>query len=115
MASYYIPLQSADTLNRLDRLGRMDRMPRMLEMDQDYIEVDVERASFLDIFKGLVNNVIETNEQVDRDAIDLLLGNIDDIATVQNNIEKANTAVDVLVTVKNEVISAYNSIINMQI
>ena len=53
--------------------------------------------------------------QVDRDAIDLMLGNIDNIAEMQANIEKANTAVDVLVTVKNEVLSAYNSIINMQI
>ncbi len=112
MSSYDIPLQSADTLDRLDR---MVRMRRMTSMDDEYVEVNVENASFLDIFKGLVNNVVETNEQVDRDAIDLLLGNVDDLATVQANIEKANTAVDVLVTVKNEVLSAYNSIINMQI
>ena len=72
-------------------------------------------ASFLDIFRGMVDNVITTNEQVDRDAIDIMLGNIDDLAAVQANIEKANTAVDLLVTVKNEVLSTYNSIINMQI
>ena len=74
-----------------------------------------QKASFLDIFKGMVTNVIETNEQVDRDAIDLMLGNIDDLATVQANITKANVAVDLLVSVKNEIISAYNNIINMQI
>ena len=39
----------------------------------------------------------------------------DNIAEMQANIEKANTAVDVLVTVKNEVLSAYNTIINMQV
>lgn len=110
-----IPLQSADTFSKLERLDRFDRMDRMLSMDQDRIELDVEKASFLDIFKGLVQNVIETNEQVDRDTIDLLLGNIDDLATVNANIEKANTAVDLLVSVKNEALSAYNSIINMQI
>lgn len=110
-----IPLQSADTLSKLERLDRFDRMDRMLSMDQDRIEIDVEKASFLDIFKGLVQNVIETNEQVDRDAIDLMLGNIDDLATVNANIEKANVAVDLLVSVKNETLSAYNSIINMQI
>lgn len=110
-----IPLQSADTFSKLERLGRFDRMDRMLSMDQDRIDIDVEQASFLDIFKGLVQNVIETNEQVDRDAIDLLLGNIDDLATVNANIEKANVAVDLLVSVKNETLSAYNSIINMQI
>ncbi len=108
-----IPLQSTETLTRLTK---MDPMSKMLHMGATSVELpDVEQASFLDIFRGMVNNVIETNEQVDRDAINLMLGNIDDLATVQANIEKANTAVDLLVTVKNEVLSAYNSIINMQI
>ncbi len=79
------------------------------------LAVNTDNASFLDVFKGLVDNVVETNEQVDRDAIDLMLGNIDDLAQVQTNIEKANTAVDLLVTVKNEAIAAYNTIINMQV
>ena len=79
------------------------------------IAINTEDASFLDIFKGLVDNVVETNEQVDRDAIDLMLGNIDDLAQVQSNIEKANVAVDLLVTVKNEAVSAYNTIMNMQV
>ncbi|GEM_PF-344730 len=110
---YYIPLQSGETLNRLDRMSRMLRMP---DMNTGKIEdFDVQEASFLDIFKGMVQNVIETNEQVDRDALDLVLGNIDDLATVQDHITKAEVAVDLLVSVKNEVISAYNSIINMQI
>ena len=77
--------------------------------------VDSNEASFLDIFKGMVDNVVETNEQVDRDAIDLMLGNIDDLAQVQSNITKAGIAVDLLVTVKNEALSAYNTIINMQV
>ena len=77
--------------------------------------VNVENASFLDIFKGMVDNVVETNEQVDRDAIDLMLGNIDDLAQVQANITKAEVAVELLVTVKNEALSAYNTIINMQV
>lgn len=109
-------LQSVDHIER--QLERMDPMRRMERMNAENIAVETngaEKASFLDIFKGMVTNVIETNEQVDRDAIDLMLGNIDDLATVQANITKANIAVDLLVSVKNEVISSYNSIINMQI
>lgn len=106
-----IPLQSMDMT--VERVQRVDRLPRLDETPD--VAMDVSKASFLDIFKGMVNNVIETNEQVDRDAIDLMLGNIDDLATVQANITKANTAVDLLVTVKNEVLSSYNTIINMQI
>lgn len=103
-------------LNSLENLQPLERMDKMLPMDAASVPVvDAENANFLDIFRGLVTNVIETNEQVDKDAIDLLLGNLDNIAEMQANIEKANTAVDVLVTVKNEVLSAYNTIINMQV
>lgn len=109
-----IPLQSSETLDRLDQMERMRKMAPM-DMNSATVVADPQKASFLDIFKGLVNNVIETNEQVDRDAIDIMLGDIDDLATVQANIEKAGVAVDVLVSVKNEVLSAYNTIINMQI
>lgn len=108
-------LQSVDHIEQ--QLERMDPMRRMQRMDAENVAVESsgEKASFLDIFKGMVTNVIETNQQVDQDAIDLMLGNIDDLATVQANITKANIAVDLLVSVKNEVISSYNSIINMQI
>ena len=96
-------------------LQNMQPMTKMKDMDTQTYAVNTDSASFLDIFRGLVDNVIETNEQVDRDAIDIMLGNIDNLAEVQANIEKANMAVELLVTVKNEVISSYNSIINMQI
>lgn len=98
----------------LNPLSRMDRMEPM-DSDKKYTAVNTDKASFLDVFKSIYDNVVETNEQVDRDAIDVMLGNIDDLATVQANIEKANTAVDMLVTVKNEVLSAYSTIINMQV
>ena len=100
-------------LNSLENLQPLERMDKMLPMGATSVPVvNTDEASFLDIFRGLVTNVIETNEQVDKDAIDLMLGNLD---KMQANIEKANTAVDVLVTVKNEVLSAYNTIINMQV
>ena len=107
-------LQSVDHLER--QLERMNSMNKMVHMDaENAVVADPQKASFLDIFKGMVTNVIETNAQVDQDAIDLMMGNIDDLATVQANITKANIAVDLLVSVKNEIISSYNSIINMQI
>lgn len=96
------------------QLQTMEPM-RSMNITAEEAAFQTQDASFLDIFRGMVDNVITTNEQVDRDAIDLMLGNIDDLAAVQANIEKANTAVDLLVTVKNEVLSTYNSIINMQI
>ncbi len=98
-------------------ISTINSMQPMTQMDTQNgtLAVNAENASFIDVFRGLVDNVVETNEQVDRDAIDIMLGNIDDIAQVQANIEKANTAVDLLVSVKNEALSAYSTIINMQV
>lgn len=72
-------------------------------------------ATFLDVFKSLVDNVKETDAQVQQDAIDLMLGDIDDLAQVQVNLEKAATAVDLLVTVKNKAVDAYNEIMRMNV
>ncbi len=104
-------------LTQFDIIARMKAMEPMTSMNATakQVALDTESASFLDIFRGLVDNVIDTNEQVDRDAIDLMLGNIDDIAQVEANIQKAAVAVDLLVAVKNEAVAAYNSIINMQV
>lgn len=117
MASIY-PIESVGVLTPLERMERMDRMQKMLPMGADdgkTVVADPQNISFLDIFKGLITNVVETNEQVDRDTLDIMLGNIDDLATVQAHINKSLIAVDTLVSVKNEVLSTYNSIINMQI
>lgn len=103
------------SLTPITDMEPMTPMTPMGSADKTNYAVNVEDASFLDIFRGMVDNVVETNEQVDRDAIDLMLGNIDDVAQVQANITKAEVAVELLVTVKNEVLSAYSSIINMQI
>ncbi len=100
-----------------DTIAKMRAMEPMTSMNatSQQVAINTDEASFLDIFRGLVDNVVETNEQVDRDAIDLMLGNIDDLAQVEANIQKASVAVDLLVTVKNEALSAYNTIINMQV
>ena len=72
-------------------------------------------ATFLDIFESLVNNVKETDAQVQQDAIDLMLGDVDDLAQIQVNLEKAATDVDLLVTVKNKAVDAYNEIMRMTV
>ena len=87
-------------LTPIQGLGSMQAM-QPLETEQMAIKTD--SASFLDVFRGMVDNVVETNEH------------IDDLAQVQANITKANTAVELLTTVKNEVLSAYSTIINMQV
>lgn len=72
-------------------------------------------VSFLDVFENIINSAVETSQQVDKDAIDIMLGDVDNLAQIQINLEKAATAVDLLVTVKNKVVDAYNEVIRMNI
>ena len=44
-----------------------------------------------------------------------MLGDVDDLAQIQVNLEKAATAVDLLVTVKNKAVDAYNEIMRMTV
>lgn len=57
----------------------------------------------------------ETDAQVQKDSVDLMLGDVDDLAQIQVNLEKAATAVDLLVTVKNKAVDAYNEIMRMTV
>lgn len=76
---------------------------------------DNSTVSFLDVFENIVNNAVETSAQVDKDAVDLMLGDVDDLSQIQVNLEKAATAIDLLVTVKNKAVDAYNEIVKMNI
>ena len=76
---------------------------------------DDGEATFFDVFESLVKNVKETDAQVQKDSVDLMLGDVDDLAQIQANLEKAATAVDLLVTVKNKAVDAYNEIMRMTV
>lgn len=76
---------------------------------------DDGKATFFDVFESLVKNVKETDAQVQKDSVDLMLGDVDDLAQIQVNLEKAATAVDLLVTVKNKAVDAYNEIMRMTV
>ncbi len=72
-------------------------------------------ASFTDIFKQAVENVEETQKITAQDSVRVALGEVDDLHTVQINMKKAAAALEVLVTMKNTAVDAYNEIMRMGI
>lgn len=74
-----------------------------------------EDASFLDVFKSLYTNAKETTAQKNEDAVAVMLGEIDDLHTVQTNITKAVIAMDTLVSVRNKAVDAYKEVMSMNI
>ena len=74
-----------------------------------------EAPGFFDIFSGIFNNAVEANEQKQKDIVQLMLGDTENLEQIQANIAKAEIATELLVTVKNATVDAYNEIIRMSI
>ena len=72
-------------------------------------------GSFSDIFKQAIENVESTQEVCAEDNIKITLGEVDDLHTVQVNMQKASLALETLVTMKNTAIDAYGEIMRMNI
>ncbi|GHV49105.1 hypothetical protein FACS189499_09900 [Clostridia bacterium] len=89
-------------------------MPKQAEQLQTDIN-GVVAPTFLDVFTDVMNNAVSTQRQQAQDVIDVMMGTQDNIEEVQLNISKAETALELLVNVKNSVYDAYSEIIRMQI
>jgi flagellar hook-basal body complex protein FliE len=72
-------------------------------------------SPFRDMFAGAVGNLEELNAIKDQDAIALSLGNIDDIGARQVNSQKAETALQLLVQMRNKVLESYQEIMRISI
>ncbi len=88
---------------------------RTYEKTDETASSDVKAPTFLDVFTGIINNAVETNAQKSADIVQLMTGDTDNIEQIQANISKAEIATELLVTVKNTVVDAYNEIIKMSI
>lgn len=85
------------------------------------ITEDITKASapigndlpFSSVFQSAVKNVQETDAVAKQDTYKMMLGEMDDLHTVQINKEKAFAAVQLLMQVRNKALDAYNEIMRM--
>ena len=78
-------------------------------------ETPYTEASFFDVPTGIVNNAVETVQIRNADMIKAATGEIDNLEEIKINIAKAEMAAEMLVTVKNTVLDAYNELMRMSI
>ncbi len=105
---FIIPMNGISPLETIKPLGTEESIAKIEETQGS-------SASFTDIFSQAVQNVEETRKVAEEDSIRVALGEVDDLHTVQVNLEKAATALDVLVTMKNTAVDSYNEIMRMSI
>ena len=105
---FIIPMNG---ITPLDSMKSIVPQENINEVDK----IDGDSTSFTDVFKQALNNVEETRRIAEEDSIKVALGEVDELHTVQINLEKAATALDVLVTMKNTAVDSYNEIMRMGI
>lgn len=102
MSSRIIPLEAMETKIQINK-------------ETESTGNEAGGPTFLDVFSGIVNSAVETDAQKKQDMIDLMLGDVDNLEVIETNKVKAQIATELLVTVKNGVVDAYNEIIKMSI
>ena len=91
------------------------------EIQQDLMEMESsgkERQSeggFLGVLQNSLNQVNQMLSEADRKSVDLASGKSDNIHDVMISVEKAETALKMMMQTRNKAIEAYHEIIKMQL
>ncbi len=83
------------------------------EEAQNATAVNAEASLFKDIFKNAVNQVRETEADVEHKQYLLSTGQLDDAHTLPIAEAKAALSLDVLISLRNKAVEAYNELIKM--
>lgn len=86
-----------------------------LEENQIMPSLNAEASLFKDIFKNTVNQVRETQADVEHKQYLLSTGQIDDAHTLPIAEAKAGLSLDVLITLRNKTLESYNELIKMNV
>ncbi len=85
----------------------------IFDKEDTTLETKEDTPQFSDIFKEIFGEVQETQQTLQEDAVRLTMGEIDDLHTIYNNMTKASVAVETFVAVKDAVVNAYNSVLQI--
>lgn len=86
-----------------------------LDEAQSVAAANPEASLFKNIFKNAINQVKETAADVENKQYLLATGQLDDAHTLPIAEAKAGLSVDVLITLRNKTLEAYNELIKMNV
>lgn len=82
---------------------------------QNTAAVSTDASLFKNVFKNAVDQVKETQADVEHKQYLLATGQLDDAHTLPIAEAKASLSVDVLITLRNKTLEAYNELIKMNV
>ena len=104
-------MEGASFITPIQPWGRLGE----LSQGQAAAVVNTEASLFKDIFKNVINQVKETQADVEYKQYLLSTGQLDDVHTLPIAEAKASLTVDVLISLRNKTMEAYNELIKMSV
>ncbi|MDY2846662.1 MAG: flagellar hook-basal body complex protein FliE [Oscillospiraceae bacterium] len=71
--------------------------------------------SFTDVFSEVYNEVQSTQKVLDQNAADIVMGGIDDLHTIYNNITKAQISLETFVAIRDAAQQSYKELMQMNV
>lgn len=71
--------------------------------------------SFSDVFSEVYNEVQTTQKTLEQNAADIVMGNIDDLHTIYNNITKAQVSLETFVAIRDAAQQSYKELMQMSV
>lgn len=91
--------------------------PLRLSMDQP-LDTNTQQSvvtPFQDIFQGVVNDVVSSEQELAQSQYLLATGQIDDAHTVPAAAAKAQLSVDLMIQLRNKAIESYNELMRISL
>ena len=104
-------MEGASFITPIQPWGRLGE----LSQGQEAAVVNTEASLSKDIFKNVINQVKETQADVEYKQYLLSTGQLDDVHTLPIAEAKASLTVDVLISLRNKTMEAYNELIKMSV
>lgn len=105
---YIVPMTGITPLASINRLNP--------SADTSATRVETEvNIPFSEVFASVLRSASETGAQAAEDSMNVVLGDVDDLHTIPINSTKALAAVELLVSVRDKALDAYNEIMRMNL
>ena len=104
-------MEGASFITPIQPWGRLGE----LSQGQEAAVVNTEASLFKDIFKNVINQVKETQADVEYKQYLLSTGQLDDVHTLPIAEAKASLTVDVLISLRNKTLESYNELIKINV
>lgn len=74
-----------------------------------------KNPSFTDVFSEVYNDMLDTQRTVNENSADIIMGGIDDLHTIYNNITKSQIALETFVAIRDAAMQSYKEIMQMSV